>query len=197
MDDENLKMFMSITGCTDVQVAKNYFEFGGNDFENAVTLYMESENDKSGFHDIEPGKDVIDLDQEDPILHSPRTRSVISDEPVVIESNQRNVRNTASPTFEMPFDHRFSDFEGSAMFNRGVGHRQSRLEEAERVWENNDRLANLFQPPYDIMFTGSLDMACKEAVKTTKWLMVTIHNPTEFPCQVLNRDLWKDAGLIY
>lgn len=28
-----------------------------------------------------------------------------------------------------------------------------------------------------------------------RWLMVTLHDPSEFPCQILNRDLWKDQSV--
>ena len=32
----------------------------------------------------------------------------------------------------------------------------------------------------------------QDAKERNKWLMVTIHDYTEFACQVLNRDLWSE-----
>lgn len=58
--------------------------------------------------------------------------------------------------------------------------------------DRRNRLAELFAPPADIMFTGTFDQAREHAKKNQRWIIVTLHDPTEFPCQVLNRDLWKD-----
>lgn len=38
----------------------------------------------------------------------------------------------------------------------------------------------------------SLLQARATAREQTKWLMVNIQDPTEFTCQMLNRDLWSD-----
>ncbi|KAJ8662049.1 hypothetical protein O0I10_002381 [Lichtheimia ornata] len=54
------------------------------------------------------------------------------------------------------------------------------------------RLADLFRPPFDIMFKGGFEAARATAREQTKWLMVNIQDPTEFTCQMLNRDLWSD-----
>ncbi|KAJ3302950.1 hypothetical protein HDV03_004402 [Kappamyces sp. JEL0829] len=42
------------------------------------------------------------------------------------------------------------------------------------------------------MFDGSMDAARETARIEKKWIIVTIHADSEFSCQVLNRDLWKD-----
>ncbi|CEG66739.1 hypothetical protein RMATCC62417_03265 [Rhizopus microsporus] len=55
------------------------------------------------------------------------------------------------------------------------------------------RLADLFRPPFDIMFRGSFEQARETAKENDKWIMVNIQNPSEFSCQVLNRDLWSDG----
>ncbi|KAI9279383.1 hypothetical protein BY458DRAFT_488024 [Sporodiniella umbellata] len=54
------------------------------------------------------------------------------------------------------------------------------------------RLADLFRPPFDIMFHGDFEQARVKAQTDNKWLMINIQNSTEFACQVLNRDLWSD-----
>lgn len=55
------------------------------------------------------------------------------------------------------------------------------------------RLADLFRPPFDIMFRGAFEEARAAAREQSKWLLVNVQDPTEFACQVLNRDLWSDS----
>ncbi|ORZ14100.1 hypothetical protein BCR42DRAFT_418046 [Absidia repens] len=55
------------------------------------------------------------------------------------------------------------------------------------------RLADLFRPPFDIMFRGGFEEARAAAREQNKWLLVNVQDPTEFACQVLNRDLWSDS----
>ncbi|KAG0174540.1 hypothetical protein DFQ30_003958 [Apophysomyces sp. BC1015] len=55
------------------------------------------------------------------------------------------------------------------------------------------RLADLFRPPFDIMFVGAFEEARNTARDKDKWLLINIQDPTEFSCQVLNRDLWSDS----
>lgn len=43
------------------------------------------------------------------------------------------------------------------------------------------------------MFHGNFEQARENAKELDKWLMINIQNPTEFSCQVLNRDLWSDS----
>lgn len=57
----------------------------------------------------------------------------------------------------------------------------------------SSRLARLFQPPFDLMTDLDLDAARSEARATDRWLMVNLHDSSDFQCQILNRDLWKDA----
>lgn len=59
-----------------------------------------------------------------------------------------------------------------------------------------NRLAKLFQPPWDLMYRGSWDNAREEGREGKKWLLVNIQNGNVFDCQALNRDLWKDPGVV-
>ncbi|BFZ55630.1 UBX domain protein Ubx2 [Savitreella phatthalungensis] len=56
----------------------------------------------------------------------------------------------------------------------------------------SSRLARLFQPPFDIMADVDLESARSEARADSKWIMVNLHDSSDFSCQMLNRDLWKD-----
>ena len=53
------------------------------------------------------------------------------------------------------------------------------------------RLADLFRPPHGIMFNGTFEMARRFARDQNRWLLVTVHAPTDFPSQAMNRDLWN------
>lgn len=55
------------------------------------------------------------------------------------------------------------------------------------------RLADLFRPPFDILFTGTFEEARQRAREAKLWLLVNVQDVQEFACQVLNRDLWSDS----
>ncbi|KAL9112380.1 MAG: hypothetical protein Q9227_003222 [Pyrenula ochraceoflavens] len=56
-------------------------------------------------------------------------------------------------------------------------------------------LAELFRPPFELMYRGSLDLAREEGRRDSKWIIIDIQDPSVFDCQALNRDIWKDAGI--
>jgi len=57
-------------------------------------------------------------------------------------------------------------------------------------------LARLFQPPWELMFKGSWEDARDEGKEQKKWLLVNIQDGSVFDCQALNRDLWKNEGVV-
>lgn len=56
-------------------------------------------------------------------------------------------------------------------------------------------LAEMYRPPFELMSRLPWDMARDEGREDEKWLLVNIQDPSVFDCQLLNRDLWKDAGV--
>lgn len=81
------------------------------------------------------------------------------------------------------------DIPSSHDFNPIITGRSSK---STNVWEKNDRLAALFEPPNDILFHGSFGMAKVKAQAIDKFVLCNIQDSTDFQCQVLNRDLWKN-----
>jgi len=67
--------------------------------------------------------------------------------------------------------------------------------EDEETWNKSKKLSELFKVPYDIIFNGSFQEAREKAKQDSKWLLVNIQEPSEFSCQVLNRDLWKNKDV--
>ncbi|OIW34356.1 hypothetical protein CONLIGDRAFT_638721 [Coniochaeta ligniaria NRRL 30616] len=57
------------------------------------------------------------------------------------------------------------------------------------------RLADLFRPPYDLMSPLSWDEAREQGKDEQKWLLVNLQDMTDFNCQALNRDIWKNPAV--
>lgn len=57
------------------------------------------------------------------------------------------------------------------------------------------RLAELFRPPYDLISALSWDEARDEGKSDKKWIMVNLQDMSDFNCQALNRDIWKNEAI--
>lgn len=57
-------------------------------------------------------------------------------------------------------------------------------------------LAEMYRPPFEIMSRLPWDQARQDGKDDEKWLLVNIQDPSIFDCQVLNRDIWKNAGIM-
>lgn len=57
--------------------------------------------------------------------------------------------------------------------------------------DRKSKLAELFRPPMEIVFRGTFQYAKDHAKVEKKWLLIDLHDRTQFACQVLNRDIWK------
>jgi hypothetical protein len=56
-------------------------------------------------------------------------------------------------------------------------------------------LEDLFRPPLDLLFRGSMDAAREQGIRLNRWLMINVQNVQEFSCQVLNRDVWSNPAV--
>ncbi|KAF9873948.1 UBX domain-containing protein [Colletotrichum karsti] len=86
-----------------------------------------------------------------------------------------------------PFSHNLSiwDDDGSTPQQPATSEGASRAQ----------RLAELFRPPYDIMSRLDWDEARQEGKDEKKWILVNLQDMSDFNCQALNRDIWKDAAI--
>ncbi|EGS18966.1 uncharacterized protein CTHT_0055830 [Thermochaetoides thermophila DSM 1495] len=57
------------------------------------------------------------------------------------------------------------------------------------------RLAELFRPPYELISRLSWDEARDTGKEEKKWLLVNLQDMSDFNCQALNRDIWKDNAV--
>lgn len=57
------------------------------------------------------------------------------------------------------------------------------------------RLQDLFRPPYELMVHMSWDEARTLGKGDQKWILVNLQDMSDFNCQALNRDIWKDQSI--
>lgn len=66
---------------------------------------------------------------------------------------------------------------------------------ASETSAKSNLLAELFRPPTDLICPLSWEDARDEGKADEKWILVNVQDPSIFDCQVLNRDLWKNASI--
>ncbi|KAH8650193.1 hypothetical protein BX600DRAFT_108594 [Xylariales sp. PMI_506] len=59
----------------------------------------------------------------------------------------------------------------------------------------SQRLADLFRPPWDLISPFTWDDARQEGKDEKKWIIVNVQDMSDFNCQALNRDHWKDEKI--
>lgn len=57
------------------------------------------------------------------------------------------------------------------------------------------RLQDLFRPPYELISNASFEDAREEGKAEKKWLLINLQDMSDFTCQSLNRDHWKDESI--
>ncbi|RYP72470.1 hypothetical protein DL770_007972 [Monosporascus sp. CRB-9-2] len=57
------------------------------------------------------------------------------------------------------------------------------------------RLADLFRPPHELLSHLSWDAARETGKEDKKWILVNLQDMSDFNCQALNRDHWKNENI--
>ena len=57
-------------------------------------------------------------------------------------------------------------------------------------------LAEMYRPPFELMARMPWDQAREQGKENQKWILVNIQDPSIFDCQLLNRDIWKNPGIM-
>lgn len=89
---------------------------------------------------------------------------------------------------QRPLSEAFRDYLSESTF---LGSNAVAASSSDRV----QRLADLFRPPFDLLYRGTIDEARSLANIQKRWLMVNLQDPSEFSCQALNRDVWRDTSV--
>lgn len=197
-DDEIMANFCAVTGA-DEDSALHFLSAAAGDLEMAVSLYLDTNNNAAGAENttqdaskayreesvrapIQPKRSVLVDDQEDSFPGHSISRYP-QNPPMAFDSVVEPFRNfsveaastSSASRFKSPF-----------------------LSPSPEVAEDEKgrRLAELFRPPTEIMFTeGGWEAARRKAKEDHRWLLLTIHHPLEFPCQQMVRDVWNDGTI--
>ena len=67
---------------------------------------------------------------------------------------------------------------------------------ASEASRKNNQLAEMYRPPFELMTRATWDEARTQGKDQKKWILVNVQDPSIFDCQVLNRDIWKNPGIM-
>lgn len=180
--DEAVANFCAVTGADD-ETAHHYLAAAGNDVEVAVGLFLDGTSLEGRAVTSSSTGGVINPPSLDEVRApiQPRRTVLVSE----TEAYSAGQYSRAAPSMFPPTEP-FRDFRTEAnipFLGQGATDERGR------------RLAELFRPPTELMFKGGFDAARRQARMEKRWLLVTVHNPTEFPCQMMVRDVWNDAAI--
>ncbi|PJF17376.1 hypothetical protein PSACC_02862 [Paramicrosporidium saccamoebae] len=166
--DGQIASFCAVTGA-DEKTAQHFLAAAGNDVELAVSLFLDNPT--------RPEPTLIEPEVRAPI--QPRRAVLVDEMEEYSADNYPRNPPTAFPPMEP-----FRDFRTEIPYLGDTATDARGL-----------RLASLFRPPTEIMFTGTFDAARRQARQQSRYLLVTVHNPAEFPCQQMVRDVWNDTAV--
>lgn len=94
----------------------------------------------------------------------------------------------------------FNQSTAGSIWNEGEAGSSDRLARAtagaSETSSKSRTLAEMYRPPYELMSRLPWDQARQQGKEGEKWILVNIQDPSIFDCQVLNRDIWKDPGIM-
>ncbi|XP_061187541.1 UBX domain-containing protein 7-like [Saccostrea echinata] len=187
---EKIEQFCSITGA-DREVGRNLLEACNGNLELAIDMHM----DTGGFPAIPPAEQggphsepnmssrgtsaSAPIDVEDDI-RAPipqRNETLVEDVPVfVLRGRRRQARSV---------------FDGFRDFQAEARQQEEMMRPGTSSTYKKRTLEDLFRPPIDITFKGTLAAAREAGTTLNKYIMVNVQNVKEFVCQALNRDVWS------
>lgn len=65
-----------------------------------------------------------------------------------------------------------------------------------RAPRKRKHLQQLYRPPVELLFNGTLSAAHHSARQKDQWILVSLHDEGCFECHLLNRDVWKDPNVF-
>ncbi|XP_055642544.1 UBX domain-containing protein 7 [Toxorhynchites rutilus septentrionalis] len=178
-EEENIASLADITGLKREQASTLLTAYNGN-LEGAINAFFEN---PEGILNPEPAVVIDDDDEEEVRAPIPRKTEILLPQ---VDINRGRLKRRGATITEVPF--RNFELEGrlqEQMLMEGQGPSSKRV----------TRLEALFMPPFEIIFSGSFDMAQNFGKSVDKWILVNLQDDLNFSCQTLNRDLWSDSKL--
>jgi hypothetical protein len=217
MDTAALDEFLTITQASS-KVAKQFLNAFGGDVNAAVQAFFEDPDQLVGDANAPQEDDNTENDDEDFI---PRAKEFVREpmqqvrKRLVAEEAPQGGRGTRSRRNQPVEAFRDLQAEQGIIFGgtnisihliqRLIHAKTARMLTKSRfiatpalgrsVNKKATPLADLFRPPLEIMFRGTLEKAAKQAAATTRWLLINIQDSGIFDCQRLNRDTWSDPEI--
>ena len=143
---------------------------------------------------IEPSSrqpsNIISIDDDEVRPPIPPVRQVLVDSPMPTSSYGASASRFARSSTAV-YD-AFRDFQAEAHWLESNRDDPSAATESTRSERSRRTLQDLFRPPIDLMFRGSLISAREVGQHQNKWLLINVQNVREFACQILNRDVWSN-----
>ncbi|GFN84437.1 ubx domain-containing protein 7-like [Plakobranchus ocellatus] len=163
-------------------VAVNLLEACAGNLDLAVGMHMDNG------HQAGPSTAADSIDDnsisavEDAGVRAPipqRTEVLVEDDSNKLAFRMRRPRRFARSVFDG-----FRDFQTES-YNFDESIKGKRLSKKRN-------LEDLFRPPVDMTHKGTFQSARDFGSTKNKWLLVNVQNVQEFPCQLLNRDVWSN-----
>ncbi|KAF2759251.1 hypothetical protein EJ05DRAFT_499665 [Pseudovirgaria hyperparasitica] len=85
--------------------------------------------------------------------------------------------------------------EGSASNGTRRRHLSRATGGASEASSKSNLLAEMYRPPFELICRLPWDQARDQGKSEEKWIIVNVQDSAIFDCQVLNRDIWKDAQI--
>ncbi|XP_046357533.1 UBX domain-containing protein 7-like [Haliotis rufescens] len=197
VDDSKIEQFCAVTGSSS-EAAKELLRVCCGNLEMAIGMHMDGSceaapaapcplyPDDSLGHSSTAGASADVSDSDAVRAPIPQRREVLVEEAANLGFRPRR-RQTRSV-----FDG-FRDFQAEArQQEQRLASTQSGVEGGGGGGGNKQRtLEDLFRPPIDLTYKGTFQNARDTGTRQNKWLLVNVQNVQEFPCQVLNRDIWS------
>lgn len=216
--DELVERVVEVTACT-AEEAKHYLGACANDVAAAVALFFEqggaAANGASTSNAAGAAGVAQDEDEVRPPIAPVREQLLLPEDDNFFASGSSTTNSRLSRVTQRVKVCPLRDFarEGALMeeqlqatgvYSDSSTHRRRRERSAQMVAagqammslnsrssaSSSSRLGDLFRPPTDILYSGSLAAAREFASKRERWLLVNVQSDN-FQSQTMNRDVWS------
>ncbi|XP_001355951.2 UBX domain-containing protein 7 [Drosophila pseudoobscura] len=218
--DELVKQVVEITACN-ADEAKHYLGACENDVAAAVALFFEQGAASTSSTSAGPSLPVLDDEDEVRAPIAPIREQLILPEDDNFFASGGSSSNRLSRVTQRQKVCPLRDFareaalmeeqlQATGAYSDPGAHRRRRERSAQMVVAGQaialnsrvgaatatatSRLGDLFRPPTDILYSGTLTAAREFATKRQRWLLVNVQGDN-FQSQTMNRDVWSNKDL--
>ncbi|KAH8409918.1 hypothetical protein KR009_000847 [Drosophila setifemur] len=217
--DALVDQVIEVTACS-AEEAKHYLGACANDVAAAVALFFEQAASTSGAAAAPAAPSLPPLDDEEEVrapIAPVREQLVLPEDDNFFASGSSSRLSRVSQRVKVCPLRDFAregalmeeQLQATGVYSDPSAHRRRRERSAQMVVAgqamalnsrstatatSTSRLGDLFRPPTDILFSGTLTAAREFATKRQRWLLVNVQGDN-FQSQTMNRDVWSDKDL--